>query len=94
MKNDQQDPDQESLLEFPCEFQIKVMGLAEDSFDQLVVEMIEKHVDDLPATSVKIQESSHGKYCSVTVTITAESKSQLDTIYRELSEHDRVMMAL
>lgn len=84
----------ETLLDFPCEFPIKAVGLAEDSFGLLVVEIIRKHVDDLTEGAVNTRTSSNGKYLSVTVTINAESKSQLDAIYIELSGHERVMMAL
>ena len=86
--------DQDTLFEFPCEFQIKAIGLAEESFELLVIEIISNHYDDLSEDSVQSRESSNGKYLSVSVTITAESKAQLDAIYIELSGHDRVTMAL
>ncbi len=86
--------EQESLLEFPCEFHIKAVGLDENDFDQLVAEIIARHVDDLAEGAIKTRTSSNGKYLSVTVTINAKNKAQLDAIYVDLSAHDRVMMAL
>ncbi len=86
--------DQDTLFEFPCEFQIKAIGLAGESFELLVIEIISNHYNDLSDDSVQSRESSNGKYLSVSVTITAESKAQLDAIYIELSSHDRVTMAL
>lgn len=93
MSNNNQE-DNENLLEFPCEFPIKAVGLAENSFDQLVVEIIRKHVPALAEGAINTRPSSNGKYLSVTVTINAESKAQLDAIYIELSGHERVIMAL
>ena len=93
-KNTNQEKEQDTLLEFPCEFNIKAVGLAEESFELLVVEIVSKHIDELPEKTVATRKSSNGKSLSVTVTFTAISKLQLDTIYIELSGHDRVMMAL
>lgn len=84
----------DTLLEFPCQFSIKAMGLATDDFDALVVSLIRPHVDDLLEGAVKTKPSAAGKYISVTVTFEATSKDQLDTIYRAVSGHERVLMAL
>jgi hypothetical protein len=84
----------ETLLEFPCEFPIKAMGLNEDGFDLLVVEIVQKHIIVLSEDAVKSRSSSNSKYLSVTVTVIAVSKKQLDDIYTDLSGHDRVLMAL
>lgn len=84
----------ESLFEFPCDFPIKAMGLAADDFDALVVQIVRRHVHTLFEGAVKSRPSSGGKYLSVTVTIIAESQSQLDAIYQELSDHERIMIAL
>ena len=83
-----------SLLEFPCDFPLKVMGLATDDFDLLVVELVLKHVDELREGAVQRRDSKQGKYTSVTVTIEATSQEQLDAVYRELSSHARVLMVL
>lgn len=83
-----------SLLEFPCEFPVKVMGLAEDGFDLLVAELVRRHVPDLGEGAVSVRPSRGGRYISVTVTVVARSQGQLDSLYRELTAHPRVMMAL
>ncbi len=85
---------EESLLEFPCQFPIKVMGLADRNFDLLVVELVRRHVPDLSEGSVKSRLSREGKYVSITVTVNARSREQLDNIYLELTGHERVLMAL
>jgi putative lipoic acid-binding regulatory protein len=86
--------DQDTLLEFPCEFPIKAMGLADGTFDARVVEIIHRHVEDLPEGAIRRRPSAKGKYLSVTVTIRATSREQLDDIYRELTACEEVLMAL
>ncbi len=88
-------PDTEdTLLEFPCEFSIKAMGLAAPDFDATVVQIVRRHVSGLGEGSVRIRPSSGGKYLSVTVTFEATSKAQLDAIYQDLTDHDRILMSL
>jgi uncharacterized protein len=86
--------EEETLLEFPCDFPIKVMGRAEPGFDALVVELVRRHCPDLREGAVKVRPSKGGKWVSVTVTMRAESKSQLDAIYLDLTAHEKVVMAL
>ena len=85
---------QETLLEFPCDYLLKVMGRAEPGFDSLVVELVRRHVPDLHEGAVTSRPSKGGKWVSVTVTLRAESKSQLDAIYLDLTAHEKVVMAL
>lgn len=84
----------ESLFDFPCDFPIKAMGKAADDFDSLVVSLVRKHSPDLREGAVRTRMSKGGKYMSVTVTIQAQSRAQLDAIYMELTDHDRVLMAI
>ena len=84
--------DKESLIEFPCAFPIKAMGLAADDFDTLVVSLVRLHATDLSEGAVKTKASANGKYLSVTVTVSAKNQEQLDNIYRELTSHDRILM--
>lgn len=84
----------ESALTFPCSFPIKVMGKAEDNFDTLVVTLVRRHFPDLLEGAVRTRLSRKGNYMSVTVTVEARNRLQLDEIYRELSSHERVLMAL
>jgi len=79
---------------FPCEFPIKVMGMVSADFDLLVVEIVRRHCQDLTEGCVKKRTSSGGKYMSVTVTFTAESRSQLDALYAELNQHEKIKMVL
>ena len=85
---------EESPLKFPCEFPIKAMGEARNDFDSLVVGIIRKHSPDLTEGAVRTRLSSGGKYVSVTVTVNARNRQQLDAIYMELTAHERVLVAL
>lgn len=86
--------EQDTLLEFPCQFPIKAMGRADDEFEALVITLVRKHAPDLHEGAVKTRDSQGGKYLSVTVTVTATSRDQLDNIYRELTACEQVLMAL
>jgi putative lipoic acid-binding regulatory protein len=84
----------ETLFEFPCDYPIKVMGRMEPDFDSLVVELVRRHAPDLKEGAVSSRPSKGGKWVSVTVILRAESKSQLDAIYLDLTAHEKVVMAL
>ncbi len=86
--------EEETLLEFPCEFPIKAMGKSSDQFDLTVVEIVRHHVEDIKEGAVTSRASKGGKYTSVTVVIEAKSRAQLDAIYQELTAHPEVLMAL
>ena len=83
-----------TLLEFPCAFPIKIMGEAREGFADAMLEIVLRHAPDFAAASVEMKASSGGKYVSLTCTITAVSQAQLDDLYREISGHPMVAMAL
>lgn len=84
----------ETLLEFPCEFPVKAMGLACDELEIAVIEIINRHVENLAEDALKMKPSKTGKYTAITVTITAHSKDQLDAIYQDLTACEHVSIAL
>jgi putative lipoic acid-binding regulatory protein len=84
----------ETLLKFPCEFPIKAMGLACDALEIAVIEIINRHVEDLAEDALRIKPSKNGKYTAITITITAHSKDQLDAIYMDLTACEHVSIAL
>ena len=84
----------ESLLEFPCTFPIKMMGRDTPPFRQAVRELVEKHTGPVDDTAIQNALSKNGRFVSVTITVSAESQQQLDDIYRDVSAHDDVLMAL
>ena len=89
----------ETLLKFPTAFPIKAMGRMVESgvqsnFAQIVIDIVIKHAPDLDSQLVEMRPSKNGNFLSVTATINATSKKQIDDIYRELSAHPLVLMAL
>lgn len=85
---------QESLLEFPCKFPIKAMGRSEPGFETLVTEIILRHAEIYADEETKTNPSGSGNFVSVTVTIEATSKAQLDSIYQDLTDCEQVLVAL
>lgn len=84
----------DSPFDFPCRFPIKIFGRGTDDFQHLVVSLIARHVPETLDIDVSVRESRAGRYQAVSVTIEAESRAQLDAIYRDLSGHERVLMVL
>lgn len=84
----------ESLLAFPCDFPIKVMGPTQPGFAQAVAEVVRRHAPDFDAATMEMRNSREGKYLSLTVTVRATSREQLDDLYRELCDHVMVKMVL
>ncbi|HZV53589.1 MAG TPA: DUF493 domain-containing protein [Rhodocyclaceae bacterium] len=84
----------ETLLEFPCDFPIKVMGAAQDGFAQAVADVVAKHAPDFDPARMEMRPSKAGNYLSLTCTIRAVSQAQLDALYRELTSHPLVKIVL
>ena len=87
-------PPQDTLLEFPCAFPLKVMGEMREGFAETMVEVVRRHAPDFDATQAEMRASSGGKYLSLTCTINATSRAQLDDLYRELTSHPWVKIVL
>ncbi|MGY8813251.1 MAG: YbeD family protein [Gammaproteobacteria bacterium] len=85
---------EDSLFIFPCTFPIKAMGKSDKDFDTLVVSLIRKHCTNINKSDVQKKLSNGGKYMSVTVTIQADNREQLDKIYIELTSDSRILYAL
>ena len=86
--------EQDTLLEFPCDFPVKIMGATREGFAQAIVEVVLKHAPDFDAAKVEMRPSKAGNYLSLTCTIRATSKPQLDALYRELTGHPWVKIVL
>jgi putative lipoic acid-binding regulatory protein len=81
-------------LEFPMAFPIKVMGRRHDRFAQTIVDVVQRHAPDFDPATLEMRSSREGNYLSVTATINATSREQLDALYRELTAHPMVAMVL
>jgi putative lipoic acid-binding regulatory protein len=87
-------PSSESVLQFPCDFPIKVMGKSHPEFQQVIVEVIRQFDAGFDGTRVETRPSSAGNYTGLTVTVRATGRAQLDDIYRALSGHPMVKVVL
>lgn len=84
----------DTLLEFPCDFPLKIMGKAEDELAQAVLEIVARHAPGFDGATMEMRASSGGKYVSLTCTVIATSKPQLDALYLELTSHPLVKVVL
>lgn len=84
----------ESLIEYPSDFPIKIMGAMQDQFAQTMVELVILHDPDFHAGKMEMRPSSGGNYLALTVTVRATSREQLDNLYRALSSHPMVKVVL
>ena len=87
-------PVEESLIEYPSDFPIKVVGIMHDEFTDIIVNMVIEHDPTFHAGKVEMRPSTQGKYLSLTVTVRATSREQLDNLYRALSSHEMVKFVL
>ena len=85
---------QPSPIEYPCDFPIKIMGRAEQNFTESILILVRRHVPDFDNTSLETRNSKKSKYLSLTCTIRATSRAQLDALYQELCDHPMVVMVL
>ena len=85
---------EESAIDFPCEFPIKMMGRNLPEFRITARALVEKHAGSVDDKAVQESLSRNERFVSVTVTIIATSQQQLDNIYQDVSDHSDVLMAL
>jgi putative lipoic acid-binding regulatory protein len=84
----------DTLLKFPCEFPLKVMGRRSDDFRSIVLGIVQKHAGRIDAANIEERPSKDGNYLSLTCTFNAHSREQLDALYLELTSCERVMIVL
>ena len=84
----------ETLIEFPCDFPIKVMGETSEDFSKEIIRTIQSVIASFDASQIEMRGSSGGKYISLTCTVYVTSKQQLDDVYRVLTTHPLVKFVL
>lgn len=84
----------DSLIEYPSDFPIKIMGAMQETFAQTMVEVVTVHDPSFHAGKMEMRPSAKGNYLSLTVTVRATSREQLDNLYRALSSHPMVKVVL
>jgi uncharacterized protein len=83
-----------SLIEYPCDFPLKILGHTQPGFAQSILGVVKKHAPDFDDATLAMKTSKKGKYLSVTCVIRAISREQLDALYQELCDHPMVVMVL
>ncbi len=83
-----------SLIEYPTDFPIKIMGRREPRLVQSIVDIVLKHAPNFDANTVEMRTSKKNSYLSVTCTVRATSREQLDALYKDLCDHPAVVMVL
>jgi putative lipoic acid-binding regulatory protein len=83
-----------TLIEYPCDFPIKIMGWADQNFTQSILMIVKRHVPNFDEDSLETRTSNENKYLSLTCTVHAISRAQLDALYQELCDHPMVVMVL
>jgi putative lipoic acid-binding regulatory protein len=94
MADDATEEERLELMKFPCDFPLKVFGHNHDDFEDHVLELLRRHCPGDTQFSVSRNQSSKGKYQSLTIRFTAYSRSQLDDIYQSLTDSEQVVMSL
>jgi uncharacterized protein len=84
----------DTLFNFPCDFPLKVMGRRTDDFRSIVLGIVQKHAGAIGAAQIEERPSKDGNYLSLTCTFSAQSREQLDALYRELTSCERVLIVL
>ncbi len=83
-----------SLLTFPCDFPLKIIGLQQPGYAQAILTVVKQHAPDYDGAEMEMRPSSKGKYLSLTCTIRAQSRVQLDGLYQALCDHPMVVKVL
>ena len=102
--------DQPTLIEYPCDFPVKIMGRVgslldslaspaslehrRQEFTQAVLMMVKRHAPDFDDATLEVRISKKNNYLSLTCTVRAVSREQLDALYQELCDHPLVVMVL
>ena len=87
-------PPEQSLIEYPSAFPIKVMGVNVEGFAEAII-AVARHFDPaFDTATIESRPSKAGNYLGLTITVTATSREQLDELYRTLSTHPMVRYVL
>ncbi len=87
-------PPEQSLIEYPSQFPIKVMGANVDGFADTIAELARQFDPGFDSATIEMRPSRNSNFLGLTITITATSREQLDDLYRALSSHPMVKVVL
>ena len=83
-----------TLIDYPCDFPIKIMGKDEREFTESILMIVNRHIPNFDDKSIETRASKKNKYLSLTCTVQVISQPQLDALYQELCDHPMVLMVL
>ena len=86
--------EESSLLTFPCEFTLKIMGKLTASFKDEIITILDKHHSDLNHETIRTNTSKNGNFLALSVTVHALDQVSLDALYQDLSQHPDIKMVL
>ena len=86
--------DSDSLLSFPCDLPVKVFGRNGEAFRRTAIAIVERHFGEVGSERVSEQLSRQESYASLTIVVRAESRAQMDALYRDLTASPDILMAL
>ena len=81
-------------IEFPCEYPIKVLGRSTEEFRSVIIEVFERHAPGFDQETITVRDSARGTFTSLTITITATGKDQLDALHKDLMATGHVQMVI
>ena len=84
----------ESLWEFPCNVNVKAMGLSHHPVKQIMLDLALQHCEAVDQSSLQVKPSRTGKYHSVTLTVTAKDRSQIEQLYLDLAAKEEIVWTL
>ncbi len=87
-------PPEQSLIEYPSQFPIKVMGAHVEGFVEAITHVARQFDPGFDASTIEQRPSKGGNYLGLTITVTATSREQLDELYRTLTTHPMVKVVL
>jgi uncharacterized protein len=81
-------------IEFPCEYPIKVLGRSSDAYREIIFEVFEQHAPGFDRENIQVKDSAKGTFTSLTITITATGKDQLQALHEDLMATGHVQMVI
>jgi putative lipoic acid-binding regulatory protein len=85
---------EDSLIQYPCDFPIKVMGRAVDAFLPAMAALVRGFDPEFDPATIEVRPSASGNYLGLTLTVRVHSREQLDDLYRALHGHELVSVVL
>ncbi len=85
---------EESAIQFPCDFMIKMMGRTEGDFEKNALDIVKQHFPDVDDAHIQKRPSKDNNYISLSVTVLARTKQELDALYQDLSKCKDILMVL